>query len=420
MMLRKKSPPSSLARFGVSSSELRVAPETPNPKSETSQPRLAAEIFLSRLRQSILSERARFRRFYDLILVTLLGAALSGCSPFYVMRAAYEEGKILWRREPIADYMQKPEISDESKEKLRLVLAVREYARDRLNMTVGGSYTSFSYVDRPDLSFILTAAPQTELKPYTWWFLVVGRVPYKGYFAKKDAEAAAANLQARGYDTSIRSTAAFSTLGWFNDPLLSHLLRFDKITLANVVFHELFHNTLYVKGAGAFNESVANFVGGRAAIEFFRDKSGDGSAEHRHALEAWDEELEFSAFIQRLAGALTELYGSDLPLQEKLREREKIFAQAKEQWSGRVAEKPSHRFRNFSKQSLNNAVMIHYMLYMKELRLFEEIYEAQGKDLARAIGVIREAVAGAKEPFEAVRSLAQQEKAEGYTLSSED
>jgi predicted aminopeptidase len=322
-----------------------------------------------------------------------------------VLRAAYEEGKILWRREPISDYLQKPEVSADNQEKLKLVLALREYARDVLNLNVGGSYSSYSYVDRPDLSYILTAAPRTELKPYTWWFLFVGRVPYKGYFSKEDAEGAAAALQADGYDTNIRSTAAFSTLGWFDDPMLSHLLRYDKVTLAEVVLHELFHNTLYIKGAGSFNESSANFVGGRGAIDFFRDKFGRDSAEHRRALEAWDEELEFSAFIEQLAAELTSLYEKDIRLEEKLSEREKVFARGKERWAQVVARKPSHRFRNFPKQPLNNAVMIHYLLYMKELRLFQALYEAQGSDLSKTITVLREAVANGDEPFAAVRGI---------------
>ena len=344
------------------------------------------------------------------MLVAFLGSGISGCSPFYVLRAAYEEGKILWRREPIADHLQKPELASDTREKLKLVLAVREYAREALGLNVGGSYSSYSYVDRPDLSFILTAAPKTELKPYTWWFLIVGRVPYKGYFSKEDAEAAAAELRADGYDTNIRSAAAFSTLGWFDDPLLSHLLRYDKITLANVVFHELFHNTLYIKGAGAFNESVANFVGGRAAIDFFRDKLGGGSDEHRRAQEAWEEELEFSAFIEQLASELTSLYGRDTPMQEKLRVREEVFTLGKQRWARRVEAKPSRRFRNFSKQPLNNAVMIHYLLYMKELWLFDALYKAQGNDLHKTIGVIRAAAADGGEPFEAVRGRLKKDK----------
>jgi predicted aminopeptidase len=357
---------------------------------------------------SIRHPRSSSRKFgsaylYGLIATVLIASAISACSPFYVLRAAYEEGKILWRREAIADYMQSPEIALDAREKLQLVLDVRDYARTVLGLDVGGSYASYSYVDRPELSFILTAAPTTELKPYTWWFLIVGRVPYKGYFSRADAEAAAANLQANGYDTSIRPAAAFSTLGWFDDPLLGHLLRYDKTTLAEVVFHELFHNTLYIKGAGAFNESVANFVGARGAIDFFRDRFGEESAAHRRALEEWQEELEFAAFIEQLAAQLKGLYGKDIPLKEKLSLREEIFADAKERWAERVAAKPSHRFRNFPKQPLNNAVMIHLMLYLKELRVFEDLYEALGNDLKRAIGTIQTAVRGGGEPFAAVR-----------------
>jgi predicted aminopeptidase len=340
---------------------------------------------------------------------------LSGCSPVYVMRAAYEEGKILWRREPIAAYLKTPGVNSDTSEKLRLVLAVREYASSRLAMNVGGSYASYSYVDRPDLSYILTAAPQSELTPYTWWFLIVGRMPYKGYFSREAAENAAKKLQEEGYDTSIRPTAAFSTLGWFDDPLLSHLLRYDKIVLAEIVFHELFHNTLYVKGAGAFNESVANFVGARAAIEFFRETYGDGSAEHRRAMEGWEEELEFSGFLERLAGDLNALYASDASLAEKLQQRDKIFAAAQEHWARRSQEKPSHRFRNFPKQALNNAVLIQYMLYMKDLQLFEQLHLALGEDLARTIRAIRTAVNGGTEPFEAVRAIWRREKPEGWT-----
>ncbi len=181
-------------------------------------------------------------------MLGVLGSVISGCSPFYVIRAAYEEGKILWRREPIPDYLEKPELAADTQDKLKLVLAVREYARDVLKLNVGGSYSSYSYVDRPDLTYILTAAPRTELRPYTWWFLIIGRVPYKGYFSKEDAAAAAKELEDAGYDTNIRTSAAFSTLGWFDDPLLSHLLRYDKVTLAEVVFHELFHNTLVRQG----------------------------------------------------------------------------------------------------------------------------------------------------------------------------
>ena len=145
-------------------------------------------------------------------LLAVLGATISGCSPLYVIRAAYEEGKILWRREPIPEYLEKPDLSPGIQDKLKLVLDVREYADTVLKLNVGGSYATYSYVDRPDLTYILTAAPRTELRPYTWWFLIIGSVPYKGYFSKEEASAAAKGLEEDGYDTNIRTSAAFSTL----------------------------------------------------------------------------------------------------------------------------------------------------------------------------------------------------------------
>ncbi|HVO94053.1 MAG TPA: aminopeptidase, partial [Terriglobales bacterium] len=246
--------------------------------------------------------RARVKQISVVALVGVIMASLfSGCSPAYVLRAAYEEGKILWRREPIDDYLGNPDVSRDTQEKLQLVLAVRDYARSVLKFNVGGSYSSYSTVDRPDLTYIVIAAPKTELRPYTWWFLIIGSVPYKGYFSKADAEAEVERLKAEGYDTNVRTSAAFSTLGWFDDPLLSHLLRYDKVVLTEIVFHELFHNTLYIKGAGAFNESSANFVGHRAAIDFLRQRLGENSPEYKSAVLAWREEREFGRFIGEVA-----------------------------------------------------------------------------------------------------------------------
>jgi predicted aminopeptidase len=334
-----------------------------------------------------------------------LMSLLSGCSPVYVLRAAYEEGKILWRRQPIAAYIQQPDVNSETQEKLKTVLAVREYARDVLKLNVGGSYASYSYVDRPDLTYVVIAAPQTELRPYTWWFLIVGRVPYKGYFSRQDAEGEIERLKAKGYDTNLRTSAAFSTLGWFDDPLLSHLLKYDKLGLSEIVFHELFHNTLYVSGQGAFNESVATFIGHRAAIDFFRAKFGADSAEHRRAIEWWSEEREFGTYIGEIARDLTELYNSAISREVKLRLREEVFTRSKAEWARRIADRPMHRFRGFSQQALNNAVLMHYVVYLKDLDLFESLYESAGYNLPKTIELLQQAADKGGDPFDAVRRL---------------
>ena len=138
---------------------------------------------------------------------------------------------------------------------------------------------------------------------------------------------------------------------------------------------------------------------------FFATASAAGSAEHERAIRAWEEELEFSEFIEKLGAALNELYARAIPEEEKLLLREQVFTRGKEEWSEWVTKHPTHRFRNFSKQPLNNAVMIHYMLYLKDLKLFEALYETEGKSLVQAIDVIRAAVAKGGEPFEAVQDV---------------
>jgi predicted aminopeptidase len=194
-------------------------------------------------------------------------------------------------------------------------------------------------------------------------------------------------------------------LGWFNDPLLSNLLRYDKVSLANVIFHELLHNTLYVKGSAAFNESLANFVGGHAAIDFFRDKFGEGSAEHQRAILAWQGELEFSDFLEGVTNTLNALYARNIPLEDKLRLREEVFARSKSAWASRFADPQSYRSHDFLQQPLNNAVIIQYTLYLENLRLFEALYDAEGKSLTRLINSIREAVSKGGEPFEQLQAL---------------
>src|SRR5918992_1526325 len=361
--------------------------------------------WLRRLGKLVYPAHAIPRAFsWFMVAALILSSMLSGCSPVYFLRAAYEEGRILWRRQPITDFLATPDLHNDTKEKLTTVLAVRDYAQNVLNLNVAGSYASYSYVDRPDLTYVVIAAPQTELRPYTWWFLVVGHVPYKGFFSKSEAQSEAEHLHKLGYDTTIRTSAAFSTLGWFDDPLLSHLLRFDKIALSEVVFHELFHNTLYIKGAGAFNESAANFIGHRAAIDFFRQRFGEESAEHRRAVQRWEEELEFAEFVEELIVNLSGLYRRNIAMDDKLRLREEVFARSKSEWARRIAARPSHRFRGFSQQPLNNAVLMHYGVYLNNLELFESLYDLEGRNLGRTIAALERSTKNGGEPFRALRS----------------
>lgn len=339
-----------------------------------------------------------------LSLVPLL--LLSSCSPGYVLRAAYEEGKILWRRKPIVEELKKDGLDPAVRAKLETVLDVRTYAKEELALRVGGSYASISYVDGPVLSHLLTAVPKTEFEPYTWWFLFIGSVPYKGYFDRDDAEEEAHALERRGYDTHIRPVGAFSTLGWFDDPLLERLLRLDRVRLAEVILHELLHNTLFVKGSVDFNESLANFVGKRGAIAYFTGRHGPASPEARTARRIWRDELEFSAFLMDSVACLRAFYRADASEAEKLERRTALFEAMREAWRQQIADRPDHLHAGFGGTGLNNAALMQSYLYVNNLRLFEKLYQRTGGDLSRAVARIEAATqSGEQEPFDALAAL---------------
>src|SRR5688572_3615727 len=241
-----------------------------------------------------------------------LGVTLAGviATPLgrYVLRAGWEEAKILSRRKPIEEVIADPSTDAALKQRLRLVLAAREYAQDTLGLEAGESFTTYSRLETDTLVLLLSAAYRDRLEAYRWWFPVVGRLPYKGYFDPEAALAARDDFRARGFDTYVRPAAAFSTLGWFNDPLLSTTVRGDTTWLVNTVIHELSHNTLFVAGNAEFSESFASFIGSRGAAAFFRSRNAPLAAEA--VVDDWANDQVLGRFWEQTAKALDSAYAA--------------------------------------------------------------------------------------------------------------
>src|SRR5258708_20084191 len=157
------------------------------------------------------------------------------------------------------------------------------------------------------------AAPRDSIEPYTWWFPIVGRVTYRGYFNKDRADAEAAEMEQRGYDTMVRPAVAFSSLGFFNYALLSNLLRLSRVEVTGVIIHELFHRTYFLASDVMFDESAATYVGGAGAVKFFEASEGPGSADAEAAREGLDAVLKVGHFLTDEADALLQLYNNRLP-----------------------------------------------------------------------------------------------------------
>ncbi|MDF1506394.1 aminopeptidase, partial [Roseisolibacter sp. H3M3-2] len=244
------------------------------------------------------------RRRARLALGLLAGLLLLSLTPTgcYLTRAGYEQGRILARRRPIDRLVARGGVDEATRAKLRLVLDVRQFAVDSLGLDAGRAFTRYTDLGRDTLVLVLSAAPRDRLEAFTWWFPIVGSVPYKGFFDFGRARREARGLARRGYDVYLRPSSAYSTLGFFDDPLLNTTLAEDSVDLANTVVHELTHTTYYAAGQAVFNESFASFVGAYGSERFFRARGDTASA--RRARERWADDRLLGEFWRGLAASV--------------------------------------------------------------------------------------------------------------------
>ncbi|MCR4332712.1 MAG: aminopeptidase, partial [Sulfuricaulis sp.] len=199
-----------------------------------------------------------FLRFFALFL---LFAVCAGCaSPLYYAQAVSGQIEILTKRRPVEEVLADPATTPETRRQLELVRHLRDFASRELLLPDNRSYRSYADLQRPFVVWDVFATPELSLEPKRWCFLVAGCVPYRGYFARDKAEQFAAKLKQKGYDVYVGGVPAYSTLGWFNDPLLNTFIHRSEAELAGLLFHELAHQQIYISGDSAFNESFATVI----------------------------------------------------------------------------------------------------------------------------------------------------------------
>ena len=318
------------------------------------------------------------------LLFSFLLVSLQACSIPYITRAGWEETKILWNRRPIKEIIKQDDISETEKKKLEAVLKARDFSKT-IGLEPKKSFTQYTDIKRDVLVYVLTATPKNSFSPYTWWFPIVGEVPYKGFFDLEDAKDQARKLEKQGYDISIRPSAAFSTLGWFNDPLLSTTLQYSYINLISTVIHEILHSTVWIPNNVTFNETLATFVGLAGAKEFFLSQE---DIELRGLAKQVDKELEkeplFASFIHHVSEDLTEFY-SLFPLdfqksspEEKvdfLEKRQALFLASIYDWELKNPQAKGDLKSFYSVENeINNAVIVAQKTYTDRPELFQKLF----------------------------------------------
>ena len=308
----------------------------------------------------------------------------------YLVRAAWEEGKILRKRRAIDAVVSDSATDAVLRGKLELVRDARRYAVDSLALPAKDAFTKFTKLESDTLVLVLSGAARDTLAPVTWWFPVVGRVPYKGFFRTDEAVREEERLRQSGYDTYLRPSPAFSTLGFFNDPVLSTTLRSDSADIANTVVHELTHNRYYAKGSAIFNESFANFVGARGAAAFFRARGDTVNA--LRCDQRWSDEKRLAKFWTRLKDSLQAAYAAHPGAAGKalrLSARDSVYAWARRQ----LVDSLGPQLTTFpplwvQRVHLDNASLLARAVYMTDLQRFDDVWSAQQRDLRRTIDTL--------------------------------
>jgi predicted aminopeptidase len=369
------------------------------------------------------------RLFLSMLLLSLCGF-LSGCQIGYVLKSAGGELEILHQRVPIDDALKDPKISDADKAKIRLAQEARVFAQTDLGLVENKNYTTYVGLDRPYVTYVVSAASQWELTGYTWWFPFTGSVPYKGYFKEQEAKDEEESLQHKNLDTYMRGVSAFSTLGWFRDPLLSSMLRYSDQDLVNTIIHETVHATLYIKSSADFNERMAVFLGNLGAEKFYLKKEGPQSKTAQQIkLENEDERL-FSTFISAEIRDLETWYKDEReknggkpidPTKDanKAADEERRQAQfllIQEHFKVSLAPKlKTDNYSHFPSIKLNNARLLLYKTYVGDLSDFAELYKLTGENVALFLEKCKSLKDNSK-PEDGLRELIRQMKENSLSL----
>jgi predicted aminopeptidase len=339
--------------------------------------------------------RLRLKKRTLVLLAIAAGALFASANGCYYMHVGFGEMRVLLGREKIEDAIaDNPTLTADEKAKLALVPEIRRFARETIGLADSGSYRTFYDTGSKPISWNVSACAKTSFTPYLWSFPFVGAAPYKGYFDVDDAREEGRRLEALDLDTEVREVTAYSTLGWFEDPVFRRMLSYDVAELANTIVHELTHATVFRSGDADFNESCATFVGGEGALAFLAAKYGPDSAELAAARASAHDEALFTEFMGDLYQRLDRLYTSAAPDAEKLARRKEIFEAAKRDFEAlRKARFETGGYAWFARVKLNNCIILAHRAYHLDLAAFEDVHRLTGGDWKRTIAVFRAAAA---------------------------
>ena len=318
--------------------------------------------------------------------IALIAAISGGC---YLLQSAEGQLTLMSKREPISRVINTPSTPAKLRAQLKSVTAIRDFASHELGLPDNGSYRKYADIGRPYVVWNVVAAPEFSVEPRRWCFPVVGCVAYRGYFVEARARKFAAGLRAQGFDVVVGGVAAYSTLGHFDDPILSTMVSWNDVELASIIFHELTHQLLYVRNDASFNEALATTVE-EEGVRRWLDSQGREKDLADHLLQQ-ARYLEVINLMNATRGKLRDLYAAGLPpplMRERKRETfealRESYGALRERWGGHAP------FDAWFAQDINNAHLASIATYFACVPGFERELKAVGGNLPAFYRRVRE------------------------------
>ena len=331
--------------------------------------------------------RLNIVKYSFLILSTL---TVSACTSFgYYMDLMAGHSELLEQQKPVTEILAEKDIKPKLRKLLEMSQDMRDFASKSLHLPENDSYRTYADIKRPFAVWNVVAAKEFSVKPKKWCFLLVGCLSYKGYFTKEAATAYANELKEQGYDVYVAGAKAYSTLGWFDDPLLNTMMYNSEARRAGIIFHELAHQVVYIDNDSAFNEAFATTVE-QEGIRRWLEKKGKSNQYDKYLLNK-NRDSQLNQLLQKTRKKLQALYKTKIGDKEKRQEKKNIFVlmqkeyqQLKDTWDGYDA------YDKWMAQELNNAHLLLIATYHDLVPTFKAMLKTQNNDLKKFYVVVEQ------------------------------
>ena len=300
---------------------------------------------------------------------------LSACSSIsYIAHTSTEHLELMRKRTPITKALNSDEISPERKQLLQKVLQIRKFASEELGLPENASYTTYVELDREYVTWVVFASEEFSLQAKTWCFWIVGCVPYRGYFDVAKAQDFAMHLKQQGLEVYIAPVPAYSTLGWFSDPILSSMLNQGEIVAAEYIFHELAHQQLYIKDDADFNEAFATAVGQLGVVSWLLAESKNDELERYQKKIKIKEEIYQQ--VDQLRNNLEQIYSSSASIEDKRKSKKAAHKKFREDIHALLGDvSNSTAYESWLFANLNNAKLNALSTYQSMVPEFIQLFE---------------------------------------------